>query len=153
MSAAADRRPFHERADKIFWRGTDISLQRQIMGKDKPVQDSPLADVHLIAKDDKGNLKDFTSLAQHCRYKYGICLVSAFLTLDHDWQRKLNLHELWGFKDTAQPTSSLKMQTRCCRAHHECSESVQASSVIESPLAMLRSFCPISFSVKLDQCL
>ena len=72
MSAAADRRPFKERADKVFWRGTDTSLSRNILAMDKPVQDSPLADVHLIswdAKDQNGFLKDFVSLAQHCRYK------------------------------------------------------------------------------------
>ena len=90
MSAAVDRQPFNERADKVFWRGADTSLQRQIMGMDKPVQGSPLTDVHLIssdARDHNGFLKDFVSLAQHCRYKSVICLVSALLPLDHDLKR------------------------------------------------------------------
>ena len=74
MSAAAERRPWSERKDVVFWRGGDTNVQRKIVAESSLVKDSGKADFLLLTWD-KGSedpefKRSFVSLSDHCDFKY-----------------------------------------------------------------------------------
>ena len=70
LSAAAERLPWEQRKDLVFWRGADTNTERKILAQSGIVQDSGIADVHLMWWNDwEAFQRGFTSLADHCSYK------------------------------------------------------------------------------------
>ena len=70
LSAAAERLPWEQREDLIFWRGGETNAERKILAQSGIVQDSGIADVHLMTwRDPDAFQRNFTSLADHCSYK------------------------------------------------------------------------------------
>jgi hypothetical protein len=73
MAVAAEKVPWQERRDSVFWRGGPTNPQRGVLAGSALLRASDKADVQLLSWEDDRHSDafndKFVSLAEHCNYR------------------------------------------------------------------------------------